>query len=149
MGGHKSFRNFGSRVRNLIAYFVDRWALAMFRKKIQVPINAGDCVIFDSRIPHRSSPATAKNGSLVSVERSKIVLYWDVAGRLDDAKNFILNSTVRAVTESDSFESFSYLGHNFPDSYPPEYIDLVGSIGPIVIAGPESNIRRFFKIDKC
>jgi hypothetical protein len=44
-GGHHSCRDTNNRILNLILYKMDRLFLSKFRKRIRVPIEAGDCVI--------------------------------------------------------------------------------------------------------
>ena len=134
IGGHRSYKNTNNRILNLILYRIDRLFLSKFRKRIRVPIEAGDCVIFDSRLPHASSkPLVAKEK--IPLENKKITLYYDVAGNIVDAERFYLNSCIRVFTEDESSSKFytSYLRYYFPNSYPEPYIKSVNKISGLHI----------------
>ena len=129
IGGHHSYRDTNNRILNLILYRIDRLFLSKFRKRIRVPIEAGDCVIFDSRLPHASSKPLL-SGDKIPRENKKITLYYNVAGNIVDAERFYLNSCIRVFTGDESASKFftSYLRFCFPNSYPEPYIKSVNSI---------------------
>ncbi len=138
VGGYKAFRDTHIRYLNLAAYVLDRKLLSRFRQKIRVPIQAGDCVIFDSRLPHASSLARMQEAE-VPIDKLKITLYWDVAGSENDAQRFYKNSVIRAFTDQDGGAFFTnYLRYHFPDSYPASYVNLVDNLSFI----------RIFSLDK-
>jgi hypothetical protein len=129
IGGHHSYRDTNNRILNLILYRIDRLFLSKFRKRIRVPIEAGDCVIFDSRLPHASSKPLL-SGEKIPMENKKITLYYNVAGNIVDAERFYLNSCIRVFTSDESASKFftSYLRYCFPNSYPEPYIKSANSI---------------------
>jgi hypothetical protein len=145
IGGHKSFRDMHSRILNLATYELDREILSRFRRRIRVPIEAGDCVIFDSRLPHASSPPRMQ-GAEIPKDNLKITLYWDVAGSEEDARLFYTNSTIRAFTDhADSVGFFTnYLRYHFPDSYPESYVNLVNNLSSIRIFSLDKTRATFF-----
>ena len=143
--GHKSFRNFRSNKLNYLLYYFDRFFIKYFRKKIILPIEAGDCIIFDSRLPHASSTHSINKNNIPN-EFKKITLYWDVAGNLNDAENFIENSMIRALKIKGPKEiSFlNYLRYNYPSSYEDWYVKLVDDSKKIKIFSLEKSISELF-----
>jgi hypothetical protein len=120
--GHKSFKDFGSKLLNIFYYYFDRKLISKFRKRIIVPIEAGDCLIFDSRLPHAAS---FPNVSSLNNAEAKFTLYWDVSGNKTQAKNFIDNSIIRCLTEGSAGNFYTnYLRFHFPNSYPQSYQNL-------------------------
>jgi hypothetical protein len=134
IGGHRSFRNTNHRLLNLLLCKLDRLFLSKFRKRIRVPIEAGDCVIFDSRLPHSSSKPLVPRDEVLA-EKSKITLYYDVAGNKKDAERFFQNSSIRVFTSDGSSSKFftSYLRYYFPDSYPDSYVSSVNDVSGVSI----------------
>jgi len=134
VGGHKSFRDLNNRFLNLVAYKLDRIILSRFRKKLHVPIEAGDAVIFDSRLPHASSCIRVKRNEIPQKNR-KLNLYWDVAGNEVDAMKFYENSVIRAINSIGDESAFfsNYLRYSFPESYPQQYIKYVQANSSIKI----------------
>ena len=126
VGGHKRFKNFGKanhkkKLLALLYYYFDKAIISNFRKKIMVPLEAGDVLIFDSRLPHRSSPALRQR---TEGEPAKIVIYWQVAKNQLNSKIFLKNAMKRAVSDENSFKYFmKYLGYFYPGDYPAEYCD--------------------------
>ncbi|WP_299615509.1 phytanoyl-CoA dioxygenase family protein [Pelagibius sp.] len=99
---------------------------------------AGDVLIFDSRLPHRSTAATklgqnnyqdSDDGAAeVPEERAKYVVYWEVA-RQGDEVHFVACNKARARKEEMKRPvgayrpRCSYLGLVYPDDYPPELVE--------------------------
>lgn len=144
VGGHKSFRDTHNRYLNLAAYVLDRGLLSRFRQRIRVPIQAGDCVIFDSRLPHASSPARMQEAEIPK-DNLKITFYWDVAGSETDAQRFYNNSVIRAFNDQDGGAFFTnYLRYHFPDSYPESYVNLVDNLSSIRVFSLDKTKATFF-----
>jgi len=165
---HKMFRYFGGN--KLLQYFFSRFALKLMRflerfSSISVPIKAGDAVIFDSRILHRSSfphaitdtmsdgekVAERVSSQTISSTDAKYSLYWEV-GREKDAKRFLNNACKRAMEEeilssNPHQEMFytDYLQYSFPADYPDHYKDKVNSISGLKILSLDQARASFFK----
>ena len=118
------------------------------------PISAGSVVIFDSRLPHRSSPPHKyasqydpnAGRSNIEMAYSKYVLYWEVCGKRF-SEFCIKNHKKRSILEENrSTELFftEYLSHGFPEDYPVDYVDLVKANGvPVASLGVhESNMFK-------
>jgi hypothetical protein len=144
--GHKSFRSFRSNKLNYLFYYFDRFFIKFFRKKIILPIEAGDCIIFDSRLPHASSTHKV-NKDIIPNQFKKITLYWNVAGNLNDAEFFIENSMIRALKIKGPREIFfsNYLRYNYPFSYEDWYVNLVNDSKTIKIFSLDKSISDLFE----
>lgn len=124
IGGHKSFRYFGSGhfgyALSLISYFFDRIFLSPFRKKVTLDTSAGDVVIFDSRLPHRSTP---KLEHQEDVSR-KVAVYWQVAKNQKNANYYLIHSMNMASFDKNNFRHYrQFLSYNFPHDYPKVYVE--------------------------
>jgi len=118
----------------------------MFRKKLRIPLDAGDCVIFDSRLPHASS-ANQVTQDKIPKEHQKITLYWDVAGNEENAEVFIENAMFRALKFTGIGELFfcNYLRYHYPLSFNTSYINLVNKSNSIIVKSLEKDRADFFQ----
>jgi Phytanoyl-CoA dioxygenase (PhyH) len=100
-------------------------------KKLDDVLTAGDCVIFDCRLLHRSSGRIANH---ISQDKEnlddKLVIYWEV-GDSASVQKFLFNDLARSLfhenisRELKPEKPFSdYLCLKYPESYPQWYIDL-------------------------
>ncbi|MEQ8354319.1 MAG: phytanoyl-CoA dioxygenase family protein [Kiloniellaceae bacterium] len=97
----------------------------------------GDVLIFDSRLPHRSTFGTQLNHenykesddgtTSIPEERAKYVVYWEVT-RKGDEVHFVECNKNRAVKDERNRPlgayrpRCSYLGLVYPDDYPPDLV---------------------------
>ncbi len=119
--------------------FYKRWLRPyMGRRMTRMDTKAGDALIFDCRLPHRSTFASGLNLSdytqsedgtvAVPEERAKYAIYWEVAKRGDEI-HFVANAKQRALKEEmakpiDFYRPrCSYLGLVYPDDYPPDLVE--------------------------
>lgn len=115
-GSHKSFKNFG---RTTINHLYRQCISSIPQKKYRVPIKSGDVVIFDSRLLHASSSSKI-NPDNIKKENMKIVLYWDVSGRLEDATNYLNSMIIKTFINKridKNIFNFNFLGCNYPNSF--------------------------------
>ena len=113
---HKSFKNFGKKSLNRAYMYIN----SKFPKKIsRIPVKPGDVIIFDSRLAHASS-ASLTSTNKIKKKDMKIVLYWNVAGRLEDAKNYlnsiIIKTFINQKLDNNIF-NLNLLSHNYPKSF--------------------------------
>jgi len=97
-------------------------------------IRSGSVVIFDSRLPHRSSvphsfiDSYKPDGgrSNLPKEHSKYVMYWNVCDQ-EYVSAFLSNSKKRAVADCSPLDEYfaEYLSYGYPVSYPEWYEDEV------------------------
>tara|TARA_B100001063_G_scaffold247286_1_gene292166 strand:- start:2950 stop:3864 length:915 start_codon:yes stop_codon:yes gene_type:complete len=98
---------------------------------------AGDVLIFDSRILHRSTINNkTRDDSLLHAgrnkfntdENSKIAIYWTVGNQFSNGK-YIEDMKIRAAREiknnPEEIVYCRYLSYYYPDSYNKEYIDKI------------------------
>jgi hypothetical protein len=115
-GSHKSFKNFDRRTLNVLHKDLIN---KIPRKKYRVPLKAGDVVIFDSRLAHASSSSQMSTDK-IKTKNMKIVLYWDVAGRLEDAQNYlnamIVKTFINKRIDKNIF-NYNFLMHSYPNSF--------------------------------
>ena len=118
--GHKAFKNLGKvKLNNLYRtsynYLTD---LIPFNKK-RIPIKSGEVLIFDSRLPHASS-ASKTSTENITKNNMKMNFYWDVAGRKEDANNYLNSLIIRSYLsknkENKKFNA-NVLRHNFPKTF--------------------------------
>ena len=123
IGGHKSFRYFGDGlgyVFSIFAYFIDRIFISRFRKKSMIDTKGGDVLIFDSRLPHRSTP---KNITQVEAKERKVTLYWQVAKDHKNANDYLGHAMKMEVSDPNGFRHYAkFLSYKFPDDYPDQYV---------------------------
>ena len=107
MSGHKSFKFLGggkfAYILSLIHYFVDRLFFSHFRKKVSLKTKAGDVVIFDSRLPHRSTPRQVER---VGVHDPKISVYWQVACDTNHARDYLKLGMLQAFNDANNFRHY-------------------------------------------
>lgn len=125
--------------------FYKRWLRPfMARHMKRMDTKAGDVLIFDCRLPHRSTFAEALNladytesddGTVaVAEEKAKYAIYWEVT-RAGDEHHFVANAKQRALKEEmarpvDFYRPrCSYLGLVYPDDYPPDLVKLLEERG--------------------
>ncbi len=125
IGGHKSFKNFGSSKASyflsLINYFFDRIFLSLFRKKSVLKIAPGDVIIFDSRLPHRSTP---RQKARQNKDNPKIAVYWNIAKDETNAHTYMKTAMKLAATDENNFYHYcKYLAYHFPTDYPSHYVE--------------------------
>ena len=95
-------------------------------------LQPGDCMIFDCRLVHRSSPVLGRGkrtSPVGEVPDDKLTVYWEIGDKPSTAK-FLKNDLVRALVHENVSQSannakpFShYLGMKFPDDYPQWYVE--------------------------
>lgn len=123
-GGHRFLPAPGRRARFLLKRLRDRAGTLLFGEAL--PIRAGDLVIFDSRLPHRSTPRRAAS------PEPKYVLYWN-ACRARWADEYIAHNARRAAREEREERFWSdYLPLRFPEDFPPAYVTAAGRAGAFV-----------------
>ena len=126
ISGHKSFKSFGSGklpyCASLFYYFFDRFVFSHFRKKVSLETKAGDVVIFDSRLPHRSTP---RHMEREGPHEPKISVYWQVAKDSPNAKVYLKTSMHMSFLDENNFSHYrQFLSYNYPASFPEEYVGL-------------------------
>ena len=124
--GHKSFKSFGSGnlayCASLFYYFIDRFVFSHFRKKVSIETKAGNVVIFDSRLPHRSTPRQLKREG---VHEPKISVYWQVAKDSSNAQGYLKTAMHMSFIDKNNFNHYrQYLSYSYPASFPEEYVGL-------------------------
>ena len=152
IGGHKSFRHLGNGnigyAASLVYYCFDRFFISFFRKKTILEIEPGDVVIFDSRLPHRSTPRqkTRKNKM-----NPKISIYWEIARDETNARIYMRTAMKLAATDENNFSHYcKYLGYHFPSDYPENYVEQ--STKTHAVASLSENWASRYKIavpNKC
>lgn len=123
---------------NKLDFFLKRLSNRVWRNscKITVDTQAGDMVIFDSRLPHASTApgnmeglSTGPSDTIegISKEFSKYVIYWNSADiqMSTDYLNFggPERTIMAAKATGDLFLANSRSFH-FPEDYPDEYVNL-------------------------
>ena len=125
---------------NKLDFFFKRLSNKLFRDscKINVGTQAGDMVIFDSRLPHASTvPGNMKGLSIgpcdtikgISKEFYKYVIYWNSADIQMSANYLKSGGQEKAIMQEhpkmggDLFLADSRSRH-FPEDYPDEYVNL-------------------------
>ena len=113
-----------------------------------VRTKAGDAIIFDSRLLHRSTPLSVDPGS----RPSKFVLYWEVTDK-QNFQDFLLNSIRRATVhpskkKEDSRFFRKYLGYAFPVDYPEEYVSSSVNSGVNIFSLSETFSKDIRQMDK-
>lgn len=124
VGGQNSFRFFGDSTAgyalSLLAYFFDRAFISHFRRKTILQIEPGDVVIFDSRLPHRSTPRKRVSNP----KDQKKVIYWQVMKDEKNSQIYLIHSMRMAITDRNNFHHYiNFLGYNFPSDYPVDYVE--------------------------
>ncbi len=98
-------------------------------------IEPGDCVIFDCRLVHRSSPAPARPDLAAAGDsfKDKLTAYWELGDGPSTVK-FLRNDLVRALAHENvprragQVKSFShYLRLKYPNDYPAWYVEQVNA----------------------
>jgi hypothetical protein len=139
--------------------FYKRWLRPfMGRRMKRMDTKAGDVLIFDCRLPHRSTTAEGLNladytesedGTVaVPEEKSKYAIYWEVS-KAGDEKHFIANAKKRAEKEEmarplDFYRPrCSYLGLVYPDDYPPALVEQLSKSGVTVFTLGKDEARSW------
>lgn len=126
ISGHKSFKSFGSGklayCASLVYYFLDRLVSSNFRKKVSLDTKAGDVVIFDSRLPHRSTPRKMEREG---INEPKISVYWQAAKDTTNAQVYLETSMHMSFRDKNNFNHYrKFLSYNYPGGFPDGYVDL-------------------------
>lgn len=142
-GGHKSFCDFGSSrigyALSVAYYFLGRTIFSIFRAKKRVESCAGDVIIFDSRLPHRSTPSNFPNKEI-----SKITIYWQVAKDELNARRYLIHSMHMASADPNNYYHYSdFLSYHYPDDYPSEYVALASNSGLRVSSLSSGACKRY------
>jgi hypothetical protein len=125
-------RLFESKFNIFISKFISKIGLAWLvgARRLDEVIEAGDCVIFDCRLIHRSSaPINISKYKNISYE-DKLTLYWEI-GDDNSVSKFLLNDLVRALAHENleipsKNKPFSnYLSLKFPEDYPSWYVSKI------------------------
>ena len=123
-----------SRLNRSLSKLGNRLGLAKLIGAVSMDLHLqpGDCVIFDCRLVHRSSPAPVRSKPTTSVSEvpaDKLTVYWEIGDKPSTAK-FLKNDLVRALAHenvsqcANSSKPFShYLRLKFPDDYPRWYVE--------------------------
>jgi hypothetical protein len=153
---HKFFFQTGFHKLNLLFYRISNLLLIKSGIKKTLKLKAGDAVIFDSRLLHRSTPPSIVNlsktqalagRSELSKEKCKYSIYWEV-GNKESVNHFMKNSEKRAKTEFEVLEKNEfksevlfneYLSYSFPKSYSSDYVKKVNEIKNLNIASVKNN----------
>ena len=118
--GHKAFKNLGRvKLNNIYKTTYDLTTNLLPFKTKRVPIKAGDVLIFDSRLPHAPSPAKFDTKKITK-KNMKLNFYWDVAGRQEDAINYLNSLVIRSyLSKEKKGKRFNanVLRQNFPNSF--------------------------------
>lgn len=156
INGHKQFRNLGNPLLNFISHKILQKVLPFFSNRRSISIKAGSAIFFDSRTPHRSTPAAMVDSSadvmteaLLPDDRTKIAIYWEATNK-QSVGSFLDNAKKRAIVGEGDTKStetqrlFSeYLSYGFPEDYPDDYVKKVNSINSLSIASIDEN--KLFK----
>jgi len=108
---------------------------------------AGDMLVFDSRLPHRSThphllptlPGVTLDGNTIRnmpFDKSKLSIYWNVCSTEKEARDFMLNSIRRAKKENDAGRPFpdekpftDCIQFNFPESFQTDFVEKAKQLG--------------------
>lgn len=125
IGGQKSFRYFGGGnigyFLSISFYLLDRVLLSRFRKKKMIETNAGDVLIFDSRLPHRSTPRRLESSEQ---DIPKVAIYWQVARDAKNANDYLSHSMRLACSDRNNFRHYAeFLSYKFPEDYSDGYLE--------------------------
>lgn len=156
INGHKQFRNLGHPLLNFISQKIFQMILPFFNKRRSISIKAGSAIFFDSRLPHRSTPATKVSASSKAMtevslpdDKSKIAIYWEATNK-QSVGDFLNNAKKRAIAGTGDTKSLErqkffseYLSYEFPEDYPDDYVKKVNSIESLSIASVAEN--KLFK----
>ena len=86
----------------------------------RLSMKAGDAVLFDSRLIHRSSTCTVPTNEITK-ENMKVVLYWDVAGSQDMAEKFYYSLVTRVFDPRMPEAASSFWGNMLSVSFPEDF----------------------------
>ena len=133
VGGHRSYQYFGDsfigHFFSVIYYKIDRLLLSKFRRREMINTKAGDVLIFDSRLPHRSSP---KFVSESDEDERKISIYWQVAKNANNANDYLRHSMRMDFVDENNFRHYGkFLSLSFPADYPVDYVNYASDYLPI------------------
>lgn len=136
-----------------------RFAKPVFRGfKNPLPVKAGDAVIFDCRMPHKSSNARALKSTEYSSDglidgipeaQTKYVLYWEVCENGNGIR-FVENSRYRAQHEETKRPKDTnrprcgYLSLRYPEDYPADFVKLAET-APIRMFSLDNDEARYWK----
>jgi hypothetical protein len=161
-GSQKIFVNTGITKLNLLISRILISLVIKFGKKKTLKTKAGDAVLFDSRLLHRSTPPSSMDlsGNQALAGRSKLpeesckyALYWEV-GSKESVQAFMDNSEIRAAAEYNALAEKDYKGevvfneylsYAYPDSYPNDYVEKVNSFKGLHIAAVDKERSGFYK----
>ena len=145
--GHKAFKNLGRvKLNNIYKKGYDLFTDALPFKTKRVPIKKGDVLIFDSRLPHAPSPAKFDTKN-ISKENMKLNFYWDVAGRQEDAENYLNSLIIRSYLSKEKNNkrfNANVLRHNFPNSFSKSQLNKIFD-NKITFATLEKSDCSFFE----
>lgn len=128
----------------------------VFRAEI-APLEAGDFLAFDSRLPHRSTVPAAWHSRFTAddyqlgavrdfpIEKTKYVIYWDSC-RARCAESFLANCARRGESEIEAGGGlyFAYsAGLFYPDDYAAEFVARVTAAGIRVATLDPARAHRF------
>ena len=98
-----------------------------------LPIKAGDCVIFDSRLPHTGTVPKNYGNFTIPEEKVKNVIYMDVGDRSSTKKYLNHNFNRAAISElrinGDELYWADYLRLKYPEDYPLDFIEMADKCG--------------------
>jgi hypothetical protein len=132
--GQHRFRRITGSTKWDFRMFRVRDTLAVKLRERCVKSQAGDAVIFDSRLPHTSTMPSRYRWEdcdygrlrIMPPEHTKYVVYWDASNTASYVRDFMLNSARRAQTE---FFFSNYVRLRFPESFPADFVRNVEEAG--------------------
>jgi len=116
---HKLFYIFRNKKLNRILLTI-RDLVVNFIPSKRVRIQAGDAILFDSRLVHRSSPSKVAIKNF-SKENSKIAIYWTVAGSEYLAKCYNSAMIGRAFDVSSGENAMVFYQKQFSINFPDDF----------------------------
>jgi hypothetical protein len=138
-GGHRfPLRRGGIGARFAAKALANRWAR---RRAEQLPLRAGDALIFDFRLPHVSSRPRHGGPS----RRDKLVIYFNAAGK-ESAASYLEHVQRRAVVEERPGGEVYWsdtLRRRWPSDYPSSLVRAAESSGTRLAALPADEARRW------
>lgn len=118
-GSHRLFEGINKNwIKKIWKKF--RMSIAQYYPYIRLPIKAGDAVLFDSRLIHRSSACEIPTNKIAK-ENTQVVMYWDVAGDQAIAEKFYYSLITRVfnpgLPEAAKIFWGNMLAVDFPDDF--------------------------------
>jgi hypothetical protein len=135
----------GPRLAHKIKIYYNRIGIRLNWKMVDT--QAGDMVLFDSRLPHRSTfpnllhtlPNVQLKGNTIlgmPFEKAKFSLYYNVCSKISEAQDFMKNSIRRMANEKNTHRPYpdempftDCLKFDFPDSFQSDFVSKIQQLG--------------------